>query len=144
MTVVTSTTFDLRTSPRGYASQAAVVALKELRDSLRNKWFLSFSVLFAVLTCALGYLSMAGTGLDGVGHPRAAGVESGDQRRAAVVRWRVVDDEHVEAGVGLLGEGPKGPGQLVGPATGADDDRDVGAGGRGSGVSVVNILTTNT
>jgi len=66
MTAVTSTTFDLRTEPRGYVSQVCVVALKELRDSLRNKWFLSFSLLFAVLTCALGYLSMAGTGLDGV------------------------------------------------------------------------------
>src|SRR5690349_19990498 len=66
MTAVTSTTFDVTTEPRAFAAQAITDALKELRDSLRNKWFLSFSVLFAVLTCALGYLSMAGTARDGV------------------------------------------------------------------------------
>lgn len=42
------------------------IAQKEIRDALRNRWFLIYSVAFAVLSLALSYLSLAGTGLTGL------------------------------------------------------------------------------
>lgn len=53
-------------SPPGMVRQVANVAAKELREALRNRWFVLFSVLFGVLASALSYLSMAGSGLDGI------------------------------------------------------------------------------
>jgi len=55
-----------RWAPPGLARQITVVAAKELRDALRNRWFLLYAVLFAVLTTALSWISMAGSGMDGM------------------------------------------------------------------------------
>lgn len=38
------------------------LARKEVRDSLRNKWFILYTIAFAVLALALSWLSLAGTG----------------------------------------------------------------------------------
>lgn len=43
-----------------------IIARKEVRDSLRNRWFLFYTGAFAILTLALSYLSVAGTGVHGV------------------------------------------------------------------------------
>jgi Cu-processing system permease protein len=53
-------------APPGFARQITSVAAKELRDSLRNRWFPLYAVLFAVLTSALAWISMAGSGMDGM------------------------------------------------------------------------------
>ncbi|MBI4308340.1 MAG: ABC transporter permease [Chloroflexi bacterium] len=44
-----------------------VVALaqKEFRDALRNRWFLLFSIAFALLALSLSYLAMSGVGMGG-------------------------------------------------------------------------------
>ena len=55
-----------RWEPNGLIRQVLVVAGKELRDAFRNRWFLLYAVLFAVLTSALSYVSMAGTGTSGM------------------------------------------------------------------------------
>jgi Cu-processing system permease protein len=39
---------------------------KELRDSLRNKWFILYTIAFAVLAVGLAYLSQLGTGYGGL------------------------------------------------------------------------------
>lgn len=44
----------------------ALIARKEVRDALRNRWFLSYALVFAVLSVALSRLSLAGTGLEGL------------------------------------------------------------------------------
>lgn len=43
------------------------LAAKELRDSLRNKWFLLYTIAFGVLSLGLAYLSLAGMGTAGFG-----------------------------------------------------------------------------
>lgn len=49
------------------------LARKEIRDSLRNRWFILYSVAFTVLATALSYLSLAGTGTYGfAGYGRTA------------------------------------------------------------------------
>jgi Cu-processing system permease protein len=53
-------------APPSVGRQVLTIALKELREALRNKWFLLFSLLFGGLASALSYLSMAGNGLDGM------------------------------------------------------------------------------
>ena len=55
-----------RWAPPRFARQISIVAAKELRDALRNRWFLLYAVLFAVLTTALAWISMAGSGMDGM------------------------------------------------------------------------------
>jgi Cu-processing system permease protein len=42
-----------------------LLARKELRDSLRNRWFITYTVAFAVLAIALAYLSRVGTAMSG-------------------------------------------------------------------------------
>ncbi len=42
-----------------------VIAGKEVRDSLRNRWFLLYAAAFAVLAVALSMMSLVGTGLYG-------------------------------------------------------------------------------
>jgi Cu-processing system permease protein len=41
------------------------LARKEIGDSLRNRWFLLYSLAFLVLTLALSYVSLAGSGMFG-------------------------------------------------------------------------------
>ncbi len=43
-----------------------IIARKELRDSLRNRWFLFYTVAFSVLALALSYISLAGSGMQGL------------------------------------------------------------------------------
>jgi len=40
----------------------ATLARKEIRESLRNRWFLFYTVAFTALSLALSYVSLAGTG----------------------------------------------------------------------------------
>jgi len=42
--------------------ETATIARKEVRDALRNRWFLIYTAAFAVLSLALAWLSLAGTG----------------------------------------------------------------------------------
>ncbi|MHB1157884.1 MAG: ABC transporter permease [Phycisphaerales bacterium] len=42
-----------------------LIARKEMRDSLRNRWFILDAIAFAVLTVAMSYLSLMGSGLGG-------------------------------------------------------------------------------
>jgi Cu-processing system permease protein len=42
-----------------------LLARKELRDSLRNRWFVTYTVAFAVLAIGLAYLSRVGTAMSG-------------------------------------------------------------------------------
>lgn len=42
-----------------------ILARKEIRDSLRNRWFVLYAVAFAVLSLGLSWLSLAGTGSTG-------------------------------------------------------------------------------
>lgn len=42
------------------------LARKELRDSLRNRWFLLYTLAFAALAVGLAYLSQIGTGFSGL------------------------------------------------------------------------------
>jgi len=44
----------------------ATLARKELRDALRNRWFILYTVAFAVLALGLAYLSRASAGLTGL------------------------------------------------------------------------------
>jgi len=53
-------------NPPGAPAQVLALAGKELRDALRNRWFLLYAGLFAVLTATLSHVSMAGTGLAGM------------------------------------------------------------------------------
>jgi Cu-processing system permease protein len=41
------------------------LAQKELRDALRNRWFILYTVAFAVLALAFSYLALAGSGVVG-------------------------------------------------------------------------------
>jgi nitrous oxide reductase accessory protein NosL len=42
-----------------------LLARKELRDALRNRWFITYTAAFAVLAIALAYLSRVGTAMSG-------------------------------------------------------------------------------
>jgi Cu-processing system permease protein len=42
-----------------------LLARKELRDSLRNRWFVAYTAAFAVLAIGLAYLSRVGTAMSG-------------------------------------------------------------------------------
>lgn len=42
-----------------------LIARKEMRDSLRNRWFILDAIAFAVLTVAMSYLSLMGSGMGG-------------------------------------------------------------------------------
>ncbi|MHC4505812.1 MAG: hypothetical protein ACYTFI_21120, partial [Planctomycetota bacterium] len=50
---------------RVHVGNIAALARKEIRDALRNRWFIFYSIAFAVLATALSYLSLAGTGTFG-------------------------------------------------------------------------------
>jgi Cu-processing system permease protein len=43
----------------------AAFARKELRDSLRNRWFMLYTGAFTVLALSLSFVSMGGTGMEG-------------------------------------------------------------------------------
>lgn len=43
------------------------LAQKELRDALRNRWFLLYTIAFAGLSLAFSYMSLAGAGIAGFG-----------------------------------------------------------------------------
>ena len=43
-------------------SNVATICRKEVRDSLRNKWFVLYTIAFAALSLMLSWLSLAGTG----------------------------------------------------------------------------------
>ena len=59
------------TDPRN----VAIVAMKELRDAVRNRWFLLYAGIFTVLAVALSFLSSLGTASYGqVGYGRTAAV----------------------------------------------------------------------
>ena len=42
-----------------------ILARKELRDSFRNRWFVSYTAAFAVLAIGLSYLTRVGTTMSG-------------------------------------------------------------------------------
>ncbi len=51
----------------------ATIARKEVHDSLRNRWFLLYTVAFAVLALSVSWISLAGTGTYGfAGYGRTA------------------------------------------------------------------------
>jgi Cu-processing system permease protein len=52
--------------PGGFHRQVLILAAKELRDAFRNRWFLLYAAIFAILTSVLSLVSMAGTGLSGM------------------------------------------------------------------------------
>jgi Cu-processing system permease protein len=59
--------------PRVELRKIAAVARKEIRDALRNRWFMLYAAAFAVLASGLSWLSLSGTGTFGVaGYGRTA------------------------------------------------------------------------
>ncbi len=46
----------------GWARSARILAGKELRDALRNRWFVAYSASLAVLSLGLAFLALAGAG----------------------------------------------------------------------------------
>ena len=40
------------------------VAQKEMRDALRNRWFLLYTVAFVGLSLAFSYMALAGAGIE--------------------------------------------------------------------------------
>ncbi len=42
-----------------------IIAQKELRDALRNRWFLLYTLAFVALSLAFSYLALAGAGIVG-------------------------------------------------------------------------------
>lgn len=57
------------------ALSITAIARKEIRDALRNRWFILYSIAFAVLATALAFLSLAGTttfGFAGYGRTAAS------------------------------------------------------------------------
>jgi len=48
------------------AATVLLLARRELRDALRNRWFLLYAVCFAVVSLALAYLALVGTGSYGL------------------------------------------------------------------------------
>jgi Cu-processing system permease protein len=61
LTRVHTTTREPWISPR----TLLLLARKELRDSLRNRWFVTYTAAFAVLAIGLAYLSRVGTAMSG-------------------------------------------------------------------------------
>lgn len=62
-----------RTAP-SLVSNVAVIARRELRDAIRSRWFLLYTVAFVVLGLAVSFVSAAGaggTGLSGFGRTTA-------------------------------------------------------------------------
>ncbi len=57
---------DVRLSRWPSARLVFVLARKEVRDALRNRWFLLYAVCFAVLSLGLSSVAMAGTGRFGM------------------------------------------------------------------------------
>ena len=53
-----------------------ILAQKELRDALRNRWFLLYTIAFVVLSLAFSYLALASSG------------RAGAWRRAAIDLYR--------------------------------------------------------
>lgn len=51
--------------PRISLRTVLLLARKELRDSLRNRWFVAYTAAFAVLAIGLAYLSRVGTAMSG-------------------------------------------------------------------------------
>ncbi len=65
--------FEAPRLPRLDPGAVLLVARKEIRDALRNRWFIFYSVAFAVLATALSFLSLAGTATFGhAGYGRTA------------------------------------------------------------------------
>jgi len=56
---------DATREPLVDVSNVCALALKEIRDSLKNRWFILYTIAFGLLATALSYLSMMGTGADG-------------------------------------------------------------------------------
>ena len=56
-----------RSEPLISVGTVLVLARKEVRDSLRNRWFILYTVAFCILALALSFLSLAGTGQYGFG-----------------------------------------------------------------------------
>lgn len=52
--------------PRISIATITILARKEVRDSLRNRWFILYTLAFTALALALAFLSLAGTGMDGL------------------------------------------------------------------------------
>jgi Cu-processing system permease protein len=67
MTTLTSTPVAARPvrEPLIDVRNVITLARKEIRDSLRNKWFVLYTAAFAVLALGLSFLSLAGTGMYG-------------------------------------------------------------------------------
>lgn len=66
----TPTTSDLAgidSAPERWIDPGTVLTLarKELRDSLRNRWFVTYTIAFAALALGLAYLSRVGTSMSG-------------------------------------------------------------------------------
>jgi Cu-processing system permease protein len=51
--------------PRFEIGNVLIVARKEIRESLRNRWFILYTIAFAALSLALSALSLVGTGAVG-------------------------------------------------------------------------------
>lgn len=55
----------MRKEPWIHPGTIAVLIRKELRDAVRNRWFISYAIGFAVLALAVSYLAQIGTGYSG-------------------------------------------------------------------------------
>lgn len=53
-------------APAGALHRIRVLAAKEMRDALRNRWFLLYAAAFAALSLALASLALTGTGRTGI------------------------------------------------------------------------------
>ncbi|MEK7873458.1 MAG: hypothetical protein AAB502_06340, partial [Chloroflexota bacterium] len=47
-------------------SNVVVLARKEFRDALRNRWFLFYAAVFTILALGLSYLALSGAGMGGL------------------------------------------------------------------------------
>lgn len=54
-----------RISPPISVTTIAIIMRKELRDSIRNRWFLLYTIAFSALAVTLAFISVAGTGTAG-------------------------------------------------------------------------------
>lgn len=52
--------------PQPFARNAASIARRELREALRSRWFLLYTIAFALLGLAVSFVSAAGTGGTGL------------------------------------------------------------------------------
>ncbi len=64
-TLQTTPVFEARTPPR-MARNIASIAGKELRDAMRARWFILYTLSFAVLGLAVSFVSASGTGGTGL------------------------------------------------------------------------------